>query len=79
MTRDEARKVIGELWKKEKTNTSSHDFYIDMFINLGMLKLDEPAPVKDRLRDQIDKTALQYGTAVVWGCIEAAGLKLVDK
>jgi hypothetical protein len=80
MTRDEARRVIAELWKKPKSEDSSKDFYIDMFVALGGLELDEPKSPQMKLRETMNNAGFvdAYCTDVL-AHIHNAGLKLVDK
>ena len=78
-TRDELRAVIRDLWKQPKTNNSSADFYIDMFVKFGALEIEEPLPPVQRLHDALSHTSLATRFTDIVDYIDGAGLKLVDK
>jgi hypothetical protein len=80
VTRDEALKTLSEVYGL------SSDFLpawahknIDSYVALGMLKLDEPKLVLDRLYDQMASTAIGHHYATLLDAIDKAGLKLVEK
>jgi hypothetical protein len=78
MTRDEAIK---------KFETNSEHYYgtyasdwVDLFIALGMLKLDEPKSAEERVRDQARcEDIYDFKTELFMRVVDHAGLKIVDK
>ncbi len=79
MTRNEARAVIRDLWKKPKSDNSSVDFYIDMFVRLGALEIEEPLSPAQRLHDVLKRTSLSGRFTDILDFIDNAGLQLVSK
>ncbi len=79
MTRNEARAVIRDLWKQPKTNDSAADFYIDMFVRLGALEIEEPLSPAQRLHDVLKHTSLSGRFTDILDFIDNAGLQLVSK
>lgn len=81
MTRDEA---IDEYLRAVPGNNRAHgEAAIQCFVNLGMLKLDEPKR-KDRLADAIMSTGLAEPNAVdrinaLCEIMDRCGLKIVSK
>ncbi len=79
MTRNEARAVIRDLWKKPKTNDSAADFYVDMFVKFGALEIEEPLSPAQRLHDVLKHTSLSGRFTDILDFIDNAGLQLVSK
>lgn len=78
MTRDEAikvfkRGVIGGNWEAD---------WIDKFVALGMLKLDEPKSAADKFRAAMNDLGYK-GNSCVWPDLETAlnvaGVRIVEK
>ncbi len=79
MTRDEARAVIRELWKQPKTDNSSADFYVDMFVKFGALDLDPAEDIVEALTAEISNrhARLPLKSKYVRFALEDLGFKLV--
>ena len=80
MTREEAVKIMSRIWGPDPQHGLGTE-YVDAFVTLGMLKLDEP---KDEIEWKIGKARSIGGIkAREWGKVahglEVAGLKIVEK
>lgn len=63
MTRDEAIKILSRIWG----GNPQHDLairYVDAFVALGILKLDEPRKLPQKLRDFVMDSRLAQGDAM---------------
>ncbi len=83
MTRDEARAIVKaivrELWNQPRSDNSSADFYIDLFVKFGAMELVEPLSPAQRLHDTIGDTPLANKFVDFMNFVDKAGLKLVNK
>lgn len=88
MTRDEAIRTWREMlhpengpkWSPEEWSKKA----IDCYVALGMLKLDEPKSLPQKLRDFVMDTRLAQGDAMqrlgnLKDVLDAAGLRIVEK
>lgn len=76
MTRDEAIKAFRN--STPNPSSFSDEAWIDRFVALGMLKLDEPKPIGIRLGEALKPFGIQIGVYEM-EAIDAAGLKIVEK
>jgi len=83
MTRDEA---ITELYDNRNSRLTASD--LDLFVALGMLKLDEPEPdmvrglngMSGKVRAFMRRFHLgEYSPSQLYSALDAAGLKIVEK
>jgi hypothetical protein len=72
MTRDEAIKIASQ------PNSDPADF-IDLCVALGMLELDEPQSVNDKIEDAMSHVTSLSDPSFVQLAFGAAGLKIVEK
>lgn len=54
MTREEARNIIRDIWNTPKTQDSNTDFYIDMLVRFGVLKLDESKTIEQKAQEALE-------------------------
>jgi len=82
MTRDEAIAITGEV--TTRSGTLRCEDWVDALAALGVLKLDEPKPFRQKVRDFANDTRLAQGDAMqrmeaVFVVAEECGLKIVEK
>ena len=76
MTRDEALKTFRGA--TPDPSSLSDAAWIDRFVGLGMLKLDEPRSIRSRALDEILKIFGGHDADMFFKCIDDAGLKIVE-
>jgi hypothetical protein len=86
MTRDEAIQVVWKKFQREppySNMTVKPEWlanYVDSWIELGMLKVDEPVSMLQRMISACYKRGISGGTInMVVDALEEAGLKVIEK
>lgn len=81
MTREEAREIIRVIWKKPKSDNGNTDFYIDMFVEFGALKLDQSeSTLVNRTWAALHGLRADYvSPSQIGDALDQAGLKVVRK
>jgi hypothetical protein len=77
VTRNEAIVILQKAGSDCQTFSAPQ--YVDAYVALGMLKLDEPKSINDRLYDQLVRTSIGHFYGTLLNAIDAAGLKLTEK
>ena len=80
MTRDEAIKKFAEGHNNYQTGWAER--WVDMFVSLGMLKLDEPKSLDARINYAINYEMCSNKTVQareIKAALDRAGLKIVEK
>lgn len=81
MTRDEAVNVMSEIWGGNRQHALGES-YVDAFVALGMLKLDEPKSAQQKLDAlfslyRLEDARLKMHEFLAY--LDEAGLKIVEK
>jgi hypothetical protein len=77
MTRDEAIKAFRN--STPNPSSFSDEAWIDRFVALGMLKLDEPKSAAQKFADIAYEVCGAAGYAKLWERFEKAGIRVVEK
>ncbi len=79
MTREAALEILCRIWGGRPQNDLANS-YLDAFVALGMLKLDEPKSVRDRINDAWCRLPQsERGIPGFLHAIDDAGLKIVEQ
>ncbi len=79
MTRDEAIRKARQAWAQSMGATVGEDL-VNVLIALGMLKLEEPKSMQERLRESFNEGGFPVGYFLATlRAIERAGFKIVEK
>ena len=80
VTRDEAIEAVRKAHRlSDGTEPDWVQHHLDAYVALGMLRLDEPKSINDRLHDQLVRTSIGHFYGTLLNAIDAAGLKLTEK
>jgi hypothetical protein len=83
MTRDEALKIMSRIWGGNPQHALAKS-YVDAFVALGILKLDEPRSFQKKLEDFVSDSRLVQGGmqdrfGSLFKVLDSCGLKIVEK
>ncbi len=80
MTRDEAIAIRNRKYSSDPrriADAAVHD--IDEWVELGMLKLDEPESIESRIHEVMIGASVNCGAVWLMHALNTAGLKIVEK
>lgn len=81
MTREEAEKIVGRgLYPGTSQLTFSVAGFVNLLDRLGVLKLDKPVPIKERVWAALFPVRINYTTPeAIEKLLDEAGLKVIEK